>query len=123
MTTISAIKISKRYGYHWIVKDFNHAFNNGIMYGIAGNNGSGKSTLIKILSGYLTPSAGTLSYQIGNKIVKSEDIFKFIALAAPYTDLINEYTLEEMFEFHQKFKPFSHKISPGVTKPFLSLRS
>jgi ABC-type multidrug transport system ATPase subunit len=31
-------------------------------------------------------------------------------MAAPYTDLINEYTLQEMFEFHIKFKQIKEDI-------------
>ncbi len=111
MTTISAIGLSKRYGYQWIVKNFCHTFDANTIYGIAGNNGSGKSTLIKMLSGFLTPSSGIVEYQNENKKIKPEEIYKFISLVGPYTDMINEYSLEEMFVFHQKFKPFSTQMS------------
>mgnify|MGYP001172811802 CR=1 FL=1 len=111
MDTITASNIFKRYGFQWIIKDFSAEFYQGKIYGIAGNNGSGKSTLIKILSGYLTPSNGKISYKIKNKQIAKDIAYSQISLAAPYTDLINEYTLQEMFAFHQKFKPLKVNIS------------
>jgi ABC-type multidrug transport system ATPase subunit len=111
MDSITASNVSKRYGFQWIIKDFNAVFNQGKVYGIAGKNGSGKSTLIKILSGYLTPSKGNVSYQISDKKIVQDQAYVHITLAAPYTDLINEYTLKEMFLFHQKFKPLKENFS------------
>lgn len=105
MDNIKVTKLSKRYGFQWIIKDFDAVFQKGKVYGIAGKNGSGKSTLIKMLSGYLTPSKGTISYFHEDKEVKKEKLYGLITLAAPYTDLINEFTLSEMLVFHQKFKP------------------
>ena len=111
MNSITASNISKRHGFQWIIKDFNAVFSQGKVYGIAGKNGSGKSTLIKILSGYLTPSKGNISYHISDKEIVKDQAYVHIALAAPYTDLINEYTLKEMFLFHQKFKPLKESFS------------
>ncbi|MBK8516437.1 MAG: ATP-binding cassette domain-containing protein [Saprospiraceae bacterium] len=110
MISITASALSKRFGYQWIVDDFQYVFDQNTVYGIAGSNGSGKSTLVKIISGYLTPSSGKISYLIDGLNVKSEAIYKLISLVGPYTDMINEYTLEEMFVFHKKFKPFSQSI-------------
>ena len=39
---------------------FSHVFEPGLVHALMGKNGSGKSTLIKILSGSVVPSAGTL---------------------------------------------------------------
>lgn len=122
MASISAFGLSKRFGYQWIVKEFNYTFNSGTIYGIAGNNGSGKSTLIKMLSGYLTPSSGKLTYEISNGEIRPEVVYKYISLAGPYTDLINEYTLEEIFIFHQKFKPFKIPLSFEVFEEIINLK-
>ena len=110
MTEIVATNISKRYGYQWIIKDFSYHFLSANICGVAGSNGSGKSTLIKILSGFLTPTAGQLHYNIDSNKYSSEQIFQYVSLAAPYTDLISEYTLEENFKFHSKFKPLVGNI-------------
>lgn len=74
------------------------------MYGVGGRNGSGKSTLLQILSGYLSPSSGSLSYSVSHRNVSASLVFKEVSLVGPYTDLVNEFTLQEMFHFHFKFK-------------------
>lgn len=111
MTRIVAQGISKRYTYRWILKDINCEFTAGKIYGIAGSNGTGKSTLIKILSGYLSPSSGKLQHFIGESPVHPENVYSHISLAGPYTDLVNEFTLPEMFDFHCRFKPFRTPVS------------
>lgn len=104
MTEIVASNVSKRYGYQWIIKDFSHTFLSNQICGISGSNGSGKSTLIKMLSGFLTPTSGRFDFFIHDNKCNTDRLFKYVSLAAPYTDLINEYTLEENFAFHSKFK-------------------
>lgn len=102
--------ISKKYGFQRVVQDFSKEFYSGKIYGISGRNGSGKSTLIKMLSGYLSPSSGIIKYSIQDKAVTRNSIFKHIALSSPYTDIIQEYTTQEMLIFHQKFKPFKKSM-------------
>ena len=97
-------KLSKRYLYDWIIRDMDFVFESNSITGINGINGSGKSTLIQLLSGYLSPSQGTISYNITNENIERSDLYKYVSLAAPYTDLIQEYDAEEMFLFHKKFK-------------------
>ena len=111
MTEIKVEKLSKRFGYQWIIRDFDGIFQAGSTYGITGNNGSGKSTLIRMFSGFLSPTSGSITYTLQGKTVANNMVFSHISLAAPYTDLINEYTLSEMFVFHQKFKKFKNPVS------------
>jgi len=101
---INVENISKRYLYDWIIKDMSHTFSSESITGINGINGSGKSTFIKMISGYLSPSKGKIEYSIDDQKIDRSDLFKYISLAAPYTDIINEYDVEEMFHFHCKFK-------------------
>ena len=50
----------------YALKDVSFEIKKGETVGIIGNNGSGKSTLLKILTGVLTPSAG--SYKVKGKV-------------------------------------------------------
>ncbi|MFN7262135.1 MAG: ATP-binding cassette domain-containing protein, partial [Cyclobacteriaceae bacterium] len=69
-----------------------------------GPNGSGKSTLLHILTGQVPPSGGTLNYETGMDKVDNHEVYKSMVIAAPYIDLIDEFTLSEMVKFHFCFK-------------------
>ena len=111
MTEIEVSQLCKRFGYQWIIRDFNGTFRSENIYGIAGNNGSGKSTLVKMLCGFLSPTMGSVTHIVQGAEICKEDVYGYVSLAAPYTDLINEYTLSEMFVFHRKFKKFKTHVS------------
>jgi ABC-type multidrug transport system ATPase subunit len=94
--------IGKQFNYKWIFRNLDLQINAGERIGISGHNGSGKSTLIKLLSGYLSQTSGELIYIHDNKKIIREDIFRYIAICAPYIDLINEFTVKEMVHFHSR---------------------
>lgn len=98
--------ISKRYKFEWIFRNITTEFEQGNSYAILGSNGSGKSTFLKILSGHLTPSKGNISFEQNGQKIEIDDVYKSVSFCAPYIDLIEEYTLTEAIDFHQKFKPF-----------------
>jgi ATPase subunit of ABC transporter with duplicated ATPase domains len=58
---ISIQNISMRFGARILFEDVTCTFQAGRRYAITGPNGAGKSTLMKILSGELEPSKGTVS--------------------------------------------------------------
>ncbi len=98
--------LSKRYGYHWVLKDIHFTFIKNHVYGISGINGSGKSTFIKLISGHLPASAGKIQYNKHGIHLPPSLWYSELSIVAPYTDLIQEYTMKEMFLFHKKFKSF-----------------
>lgn len=103
--------IAKRYLYDWIFRNFNGHFKAPIRYAILGSNGSGKSTFLKVLSGHLSPTKGTIDYRKNGQTVDKDDIYKQLSFASPYIDLIEEFTLAETIRFHQQFKPFIGQLS------------
>lgn len=107
MVTISLHNAGKRFNKEWIFKDLNYTFEIGQHYAFIGNNGSGKSTLLQIVAGYASLSKGTIQWGAED----ANTIFKHISLAAPYLELIEEFTTIEQIEFHEKFKPLRNDIS------------
>ena len=101
--TITAEKLGKRFNREWIFRDFTYSFEPGV-YAITGPNGSGKSTLLHVLWGQLPASDGQLHYTSNKIDIPVEEIHKHLVIAAPYLDLIEEFTLEEMLKFHFSFK-------------------
>ena len=60
---LRAEAISKRFGAVVALEDVALQIARGEITGLVGDNGAGKSTLIKILSGVLTPDAGTMEFE------------------------------------------------------------
>lgn len=96
--------IGRRFNRDWIFRNVNYTFAPDTSYAILGPNGSGKSTLLQVLNGSLTPSTGNLSFQLNDAPLEPEKVFKHLSFAAPYLELIEEFTLREMIDFHFKFK-------------------
>jgi len=104
MVTLQASNLTKRYNYQTIFKNFNYTFENSSTYAILGHNGSGKSTLLKVLSGYLTPSEGQMDIIINEKKIEKDKQYKYVNFIAPYIQLIEDFTLQELLNFHFSFK-------------------
>ncbi|HPW61765.1 MAG TPA: ATP-binding cassette domain-containing protein [Cyclobacteriaceae bacterium] len=96
--------LSKRFNREWIFKDFSYQFTSPNTYALVGPNGSGKSTLLQILWGQMLASQGVISYEIDGVEIPNDQVYRHIAIATPYMDLIDEFTLTEMVKFHFKFK-------------------
>lgn len=98
--------LGRRFNRDWIFRNINYTFSQPQTYAILGINGSGKSTLLQILNGSLSPSAGTICFFYQHKIVEVEQVYQHISLAAPYLELIEEFSLTEMIDFHFQFKKY-----------------
>ncbi len=114
--SISVQNIGKRFEREWIFRNLTCDFCSTNPTAIVGSNGSGKSTLIKSLVGYLPLSEGNLIYSEKEKIISKENWQDYIAWAAPYTELIEEFTLIEQLKFQQAFKPFDIEINQIIEK-------
>lgn len=101
---IIAHQLGKRFEREWIFRNFSAEFSSGNTYAILGPNGSGKSTLMQVLWGQMIPSRGSVSYQINEKPIAISEVFQYVSIATPYMDLIDEFTLQEMVEFHFRHK-------------------
>ncbi|MBS1525528.1 MAG: ATP-binding cassette domain-containing protein, partial [Bacteroidetes bacterium] len=66
MITVS--NLSLRYGKRTLFEEVNLKFTQGNCYGIIGANGSGKSTFLKILSGEVDPTTGSVSFTPGERM-------------------------------------------------------
>lgn len=108
----------KRYNRDWIFRHVTHSFQAGKAYAITGPNGSGKSTLLQSIAGSIQLSQGLVSYQLNhpekgkkNAGVEADQFFQYLAIAAPYVELIEEMTAREFLQFHQQFKPLTQTLS------------
>ncbi len=65
---ISVSNLSLRYGKRTLFEDVNVKFTQGNCYGVIGANGAGKSTFLKILSGEVSPTTGSVAFTPGERM-------------------------------------------------------
>jgi ATPase subunit of ABC transporter with duplicated ATPase domains len=94
---ISAQGISLQYGGTTLFNNVGVQFSAGNCYGLIGANGTGKSTFLKILSGDLEPSSGTVSVTPGERIaVLRQDHFAYNDYTAVETVIMGHARLYEI---------------------------
>ncbi|MCM1349140.1 MAG: ATP-binding cassette domain-containing protein [Firmicutes bacterium] len=75
---IAVNDLAMQFGKRILFQDVNMKFTPGNCYGIIGANGAGKSTLMKILSGQLSPTRGSVTQGPGERMsVLEQDHFKY----------------------------------------------
>jgi ABC-type multidrug transport system ATPase subunit len=122
---IKLTNTGKRYNREWIFRHFSYEFLPGKHYAITGPNGSGKSTLLQVIGGSLSSNEGTVVYDPGpgNGMPESKSRkpdadtapYPYLALAAPYLELIEEMTALEMLHFHARFKTLTLSAAEILT--------
>lgn len=119
---ITVENIGKKFVREWIFRNASFELLSGQTYTFVGPNGSGKSTLLQLLTGLFPASEGVIRYiDHAGKEVDTDDWYKHIVIAAPYLELVEEFTLREMVEFHTKFKPLKNKISIAEFEDMIQL--
>ncbi len=119
--TIRLQNTGKRYRLEWIFRGIDYTFESPGRYAVLGPNGSGKSTLLKVLSGHLSPSKGRISFEFNGKITEPDVVYRSVSYAAPYIELIEEFTLEEALKFHAGLKPMLPGMTPARLCEILAL--
>jgi ABC-type multidrug transport system ATPase subunit len=120
--TINLENTGRRFNREWIFRNLNVQFQAGEKYAILGPNGSGKSTLLSVILGSMAPSEGKVSYHLPEQPISAEDIYRHVSFAAPYLDLIEEFTLQETIDFHFQFKRFYAGLDRESLLELLGLR-
>lgn len=92
MITVS--NLSLRFGKRTLFEDVNLKFTHGNCYGVIGANGAGKSTFMKILSGDVDPTSGSVSFTPGERMaVLTQDHYAFDEIPVIETVLIGHKEL------------------------------
>lgn len=97
-----AIKISdltKSYGQYKAVKNINFTVNKGELFGFLGPNGAGKTTTIKMMTGLLEPTSGSVHIHGINMWIHPLEAKKRIAYVPDQPNLYPKLTGWEYLEF------------------------
>ena len=98
MITVS--NLSLRYGKRTLFENVNLKFTQGNCYGIIGANGAGKSTFMKILSGEIDPSTGSVSFTPGERMaVLTQNHYAFDELPVIETVMMGH---KELFDIRRE---------------------
>ena len=91
---ISVSNLSLRYGKRTLFEDVNIKFNQGNCYGVIGANGAGKSTFLKILSGEVSQTSGSVAFTPGERMaVLKQNHYEFDEFSVLETVMIGHKEL------------------------------
>lgn len=97
MITVSDLAI--QFGKRVLFSDVNLKFTPGNCYGVIGANGAGKSTLIRMLSGQLDPTRGSIHFGPGERLsVLEQDHFAYDAFTVLDTVMMGHTVLWKVKE-------------------------
>jgi len=116
---ISLQQAGKRFNKEWIFKNLDFQFEAGKHYALIGNNGSGKSTLLQIIAGYSSLTKGVIEWNPFD----ATTIYEQLSFAAPYLELVEEFTAMEQFEFQVQFKPIQKNMSYAEILNLIGLKN
>jgi ABC-type multidrug transport system ATPase subunit len=104
---ILVTNLYKKFRQEFVIKSFSCHLVAGKSYAITGPNGSGKSTLLQLIAQFTLPNSG----KVEMAGIDPEHVYSQLTYAAPYVELIEEYTLQEHLQLLIK----NHYLPPAIT--------
>lgn len=106
---IEVSHLTKRYGSHVAVDDISFTVDDGCIYGLLGPNGAGKSTTMNVITGYLSPTSGTVTIN-GHDIQEEPQAAKAcIGYLPEIPPLYTDMTVREYLNFVAELKGVKKK--------------
>jgi gliding motility-associated transport system ATP-binding protein len=115
---VVAQNLVKWYGPRLAVRDVSFTIDAGEVVGLLGPNGSGKSTIFRILTGYLTPSSGTVSVAGHDAVTDSLALRRQVGYVPEDTPLYDHMRVAEFLRFMARIKGLS---GPAVSRSVASV--
>lgn len=113
---IEVSNLSKRYGSHLAVSDVSFSIKTGEVVGFLGPNGAGKSTIMNILTGYLSPTAGTVKVDDYDILENPNEVKKRIGYLPEIPPLYLDMTVREYLSFIYDLKKVSLPKEPHLNE-------
>jgi lipooligosaccharide transport system ATP-binding protein len=100
---VSLRTVSRRFGDAWAVRDLSLEIERGCCFGLLGPNGAGKSTTLKMIYGFLRPTAGTILVN-GRDIALDPAGARAAMGIVPQEDLLDpDLDITRNLEFHARY--------------------
>lgn len=114
---IEAINLTKYYGDFPAIENVSFSAEKGEVVGFLGPNGSGKTTTMRILTGYMPPTAGTATVAGYDVVTNSLDARRHIGYLPETVPLYLDMTVKSYLGFQGSLRGMaSKKIQGGIEK-------
>ncbi len=120
-TLLKVNNIGKKFRKEWIFRNISFELSSGACMSVSGTNGSGKSTFLRIVSGFMTSSEGTIEIRQHENMIPAEQHFRYLSFAAPYLDMVDDMTLEENIRYYAVHKPLRGQMSASEVAETMQL--
>lgn len=110
--TVEAIELTRLYGGREAVSNVSFSLNKGEVLGFLGPNGAGKSTTMKMLTGNLAPSSGSVKICGIDMIENPKEAKALIGYLPEMRPLYKELTVDEYLTMAARL----HRVSPKHIK-------
>ena len=109
ISTLDAIDLSRNFGSNIAVNDISFSLQKGEVLGFLGPNGAGKSTTMRMLTGNLAPSDGSVKICGFDMVANPKKAKEMIGYLPEMRPLYKELTVDEFLTIAARF----HKVKPS----------
>ena len=118
---IEVRNLTKRYGDLTAIRDVSFDVARGEILGFLGPNGAGKTTTMRILTGYMPASSGTVSVDGFDVFENSFEVRRRIGYLPESPPLYTDMTVESFLEFVARIKGVTRADLPAATDRALEI--
>lgn len=113
---IRAERLTRRYGELVAVDNVGFAIDQGEVVGLLGHNGAGKTTIMKMLTGYLEPSDGSITVDDVDVTNNPTHLQKQLGYLPENLPLYPEMTVLEYLDYAAKIRGVDDASRPGAVR-------
>lgn len=113
---IAAENLSRKYGDFTAVSNVSFKIGSGEIVGLLGHNGAGKTTIMKMLTGYLEPTAGSVTINSMNVETERESVQALIGYLPENCPIYTDMTVIDFLDYAAELKGVSETDRPDALR-------